>query len=216
MSSTRPTQTLGEEIANSVTHGVAAACSVAALVILVVFASMRGNAWHIVSCAIFGVTLILLYLASTLYHALPPGKAKQVFRILDHASIYLLIAGTYTPFTLVTLRGAWGWSLFGVVWALAVAGVVFQSLLIGRLPVLSTTVYVLMGWVVVIAFRPLLHALPWSGILWLAAGGLSYTLGVYFFASKSKFAHMVWHLFVIAGSLCHFFAVFLYVIPRAR
>jgi hemolysin III len=216
MSSTRPTQTLGEEIANSVTHGVAAACSVAALVILVVFAALRGNAWHIVSCAIFGVTLILLYLASTLYHALPPGKAKQVFRILDHASIYLLIAGTYTPFTLVTLRGAWGWSLFGVVWALAVAGVVFQSLLIGRLPVLSTTVYVLMGWVVVIAFRPLLHALPWSGILWLAAGGLSYTLGVYFFASKSKFAHMVWHLFVIAGSLCHFFAVFLYVIPRAR
>jgi hemolysin III len=215
MPSTRPTQTIGEEIANSVTHGIAAACSIAALVILVVFAAMRGNAWHIVSCAIFGVTLILLYLASTLYHALPSGKAKQVFRILDHASIYLLIAGTYTPFTLVTLRGAWGWSLFGVVWALAVAGVVFQSLLIGRLPALSTTVYVLMGWVVVIAFRPLLHSLPWGGILWMTAGGLSYTLGVFFFASKSKFAHLIWHLFVIAGSLCHFFAVFFYVIPHA-
>jgi hemolysin III len=215
MSSTRPTQSIGEEIANSVTHGVAAACSVAALAILVVSAAMRGDAWHVVSCAIFGVTLILLYLASTLYHALPVGKAKLVFRILDHASIYLLIAGTYTPFTLVTLRGAWGWSLFGVVWTLAVAGVVFQSLLIGRLPALSTSVYVLMGWAVVIAFRPLLHALPWGGVLWLAAGGLSYTLGVFFFVSKSKFAHMVWHLFVIAGSACHFFAVFFYVIPRA-
>lgn len=215
MSSTSPTQTIGEEIANSITHGVAAACSIAALVILVVFAALRGNAWHVVSCTIFGVTLILLYLASTIYHALPAGKAKLVFRILDHASIYLLIAGTYTPFTLVTLRGAWGWSLFGVVWALAVAGVVFQSLLIGRLPALSTSVYVLMGWVVVIAIRPLVHALPWGGLLWMLAGGLSYTLGVYFFVSKSKFAHMVWHLFVIAGSLCHFFAVFFYVIPRA-
>ena len=214
MSSTRPKQTIGEEIANSVTHGVAAVCSVAALATLVVFAALRGNAWHIVSCAIFGVTLILLYLASTLYHALPAGNAKSVFRILDHASIYLLIAGTYTPFTLVTLRGAWGWSLFGVVWVLAVAGVVFQSLLIGRLPVLSTSVYVLMGWVVVIAFRPLLHAMPTSGVLWLAAGGLCYTVGVYFFVSKSKFAHMVWHLFVIAGSVCHFIAVLFYVIPR--
>lgn len=215
MSSTLTRQTIGEEIANSVTHGIAAACSIAALVILVVFAALRGNAWHIVSCSIFGVTLILLYLASTLYHALRPGKAKQVFRILDHASIYLLIAGTYTPFMLVTLRGPWGWSIFGVVWTLAVAGVVFQSLLIGRLPALSTSVYVLMGWVIVVAFRPLVHALPWGGVLWLAAGGLSYTAGVYFFASKTKFAHMVWHLFVIAGSLCHFFAVLFYVIPRA-
>ena len=215
MTSTLTRQTIGEEIANSITHGIAAACSVAALVILVVFAALRGNAWQIVSCAIFGVTLILLYVASTLYHALPQGRAKQVFRILDHASIYLLIAGTYTPFTLVTLRGPWGWSIFGVVWVLAVAGVVFQSLLIGRLPALSTTVYVLMGWVIVIAFRPLVHALPWGGVLWLAAGGLCYTAGVFFFASKTRFAHMVWHLFVIAGSLCHFFAVFLYVIPRA-
>jgi hemolysin III len=214
MTSTLTSQTIGEEIANSVTHGVAAAMSIAALVILVVFAALRGNAWHVVSCTVFGVTLILLYLASTLYHALPPGKAKQVFRILDHASIYLLIAGTYTPFTLVTLRGPWGWSIFGVVWTLAVAGVVFQSLLIGRLPALSTTVYVLMGWVVVIAARPLIHALPWGGLLWMLAGGLAYTLGVYFFASKTKFAHMVWHLFVIAGSLCHFFAVLFYVIPR--
>lgn len=215
MSSTRGIQTIGEEIANSVTHGVGAALSVAALVVLVVFAALRGNAWHVVSCTIFGVALILLYLASTLYHALPSGKAKQVFRILDHASIYLLIAGTYTPFTLVTLRGAWGWSIFGVVWGLAVAGVVFQSLLIGRQPAVSTTVYILMGWVVVIALRPLVHALPLGGLLWMLAGGISYTAGVYFFASKSRFAHMVWHLFVLAGSVCHFFAVFFYVIPRA-
>lgn len=214
MTSTPASQTVGEEIANSVTHGIAAAFSVAALVILVIFASLRGNAWHIVSCAVFGVTLILLYLASTLYHALPVGKAKEVFRILDHASIYLLIAGTYTPFTLVTLHGPWGWSIFGVVWGLAVAGVVFQSLLIGRLPVLSTAVYILMGWVVVIALRPLVHALPWGGLLWMLAGGLCYTAGVYFYASRSKFAHAVWHLFVIAGSVCHFFAVLFYVIPR--
>jgi hemolysin III len=214
MSSSLPRQTLGEEIANSVTHGVAAALSVAALVLLVVFAALRGNVWHVVSCTVFGVTLILLYLASTLYHALPVGKAKEVFRILDHASIYLLIAGTYTPFTLVTLRGPWGWSLFGVIWTLAVAGVVFQSLLIGRLPALSTAVYVLMGWVVVIACRPLMHSLQWGGLLLLIAGGLAYTLGVYFFVSKYKFAHMVWHLFVVAGSVFHFFAVLLYVIPR--
>ncbi len=214
MTSTINRQTIGEEIANSVTHGIAAVFSVAALAILVVFAAVRGTAWHIVSCAIFGVTLILLYLASTLYHALPVGRAKEVCRILDHASIYLLIAGTYTPFTLVTLRGPWGWSIFGVVWGLAVAGIVFQSLLIGRLPVLSTSVYVLMGWVVVIALRPLIHALPWGGLLWMLAGGLCYTAGVYFYASRSKFAHAVWHLFVIAGSLCHFFAVLLYVIPR--
>ncbi len=215
MTSTINRQTIGEEIANSVTHGIAAVLSVAALAILVVFASLRGNAWHIVSCAIFGVTLILLYLASTLYHALPVGRAKEVCRILDHASIYLLIAGTYTPFTLVTLRGPWGWSIFGVVWGLAVAGIVFQSLLIGRLPVLSTAVYILMGWVVVIALRPLIHALPWGGLLWMLAGGLCYTAGVYFYASRSKFAHAVWHLFVIAGSVCHFFAVFFYVIPHA-
>jgi hemolysin III len=214
MSSSRGIQTLGEEIGNSVTHGIGAALSIAALVILVVFAALRGNAWHVASCTVFGVTLILLYLASTLYHALPQGRAKRVFRILDHATIYLLIAGTYTPFTLVTMRGAWGWSIFGAVWALAAAGIVYQSLLIGRMPALSTTLYVLMGWLVLIAFRPLLQALPWGGVAWLAAGGLCYTLGVYFFVSRTKFAHMVWHLFVMAGSVCHFFAVLLYVIPR--
>ena len=207
-------QTIGEEIANSVTHGIGAALSVAGLVVLVVMAAIRGTAWHIVSCAVFGVSLILLYLASTLYHALTARRAKHVFRILDHASIYLLIAGTYTPFTLVTLRGAWGWSLFGVVWALAVAGIVFQSLAIGRRPILSTVIYILMGWVVLIAFRPLLHALPWAGFLWLLAGGVAYTAGVVFFALRSKFAHAVWHFFVLAGSTCHFFAVYLYVVPR--
>jgi hemolysin III len=214
MSSESSRQTIGEEIANSVTHGIGAAFSVAGLVLLVVLAALRGTAWHIVSCAVFGVSLVLLYLSSTLYHALTARRAKRVFRILDHASIYLLIAGTYTPFTLVTLHGAWGWSLFGVVWTLAAAGIVFQSLAIGRWPALSTGVYSLMGWVAVLAFRPLLHALPWHGCLWLLAGGVAYTAGVVFYATRSKFAHAVWHFFVLAGSVCHFCAVYFYVLPR--
>ena len=207
-------QTIAEEIANSITHGIGAAFSVAGLVILVVTAALRGTVWHIVSCAVFGVSLVLLYLSSTLYHALTARRAKRVFRILDHASIYLLIAGSYTPFELVTLRGAWGWSLFGVVWSLAVAGIIFQSVALGRWPGFSTGVYILMGWVAVDAFRPLLHALPWPGFLWLLAGGVAYTAGVIFFAASSKFAHTVWHFFVLAGSVCHFCAVYFYVLPR--
>ncbi|MGO9240125.1 MAG: PAQR family membrane homeostasis protein TrhA [Bryobacteraceae bacterium] len=214
MGSESSPQTIGEEIANGVTHGIGAALSVAGLVVLVVSSALRGTAWHIVSCAVFGVSLVLLYLASTLYHALTAPRAKRVFRILDHASIYLLIAGTYTPFALVTLRGAWGWSIFGVVWGLAAAGIVFQSLAIGRRPILSTGVYILMGWVVLVAFRPLLHALPWPGFLWLLAGGGAYTAGVVFYAAHAKFAHAVWHLFVLAGSICHFCAVYFYVLPR--
>jgi hemolysin III len=206
-------QSLGEEIANSVTHGIGTALGVAALAILVTFSALHGNVRHILVSIVFGLSLIILYLNSTLYHALTHHGAKRVFRVLDHASIYVLIAGTYTPFTVVTLRGAWGWSLFGAVWALAAAGIVYQSLLIGRMPHLSTTLYVLMGWLVVIAARPLLHALPWHGVLWLVAGGVSYTLGVAFFAWRWKYAHMVWHLFVIAGSVCHFLAVLWYVVP---
>jgi hemolysin III len=200
-------QSTGAEIANSVTHGAGALLSVAGLVVMLVSAASHGTALQIVSCAIYGTSLVLLYLCSTLYHALPNRRAKRVFRILDHCSIYLLIAGTYTPFTLVTLRGAWGWTLFAAVWTLAVAGIVFKCFFTGRLAVLSTTAYVLMGWLAVIAIRPLAHALPWQGLLWVLAGGLFYTAGVAFFASERKYSHMVWHLFVLAGSGCHFFAV---------
>jgi hemolysin III len=206
--------TLGEEIANSITHGVGAALSVAGLVLMVVLAALRGTGTQVVACAVYGSSLVLLYLSSTLYHALTNRRAKQVFRILDHASIYLLIAGTYTPFTLVTLRGAWGWALFSAVWTLAVLGIVFKCFLTGRHHILSTTVYILMGWIAVVVIRPLLQALPWPGFLFLLAGGLFYTLGVVFFALRHKYAHAVWHLFVLAGSVCHFVAVYWYVLPH--
>ncbi len=206
--------TVGEEIASSVTHGIGAALSVAALVLMVVSAALRGNAWQVAAGAIFGTTLVLLYLASTLYHALTNARAKRVFRILDHSSIYLLIAGTYTPFALVTLRGAWGWPLLGAVWALAVAGIVMKCcFLTGRYEVLSTGIYVAMGWMAVVVIRPLLAAMTWQGFAWVLAGGLLYTLGVLFYAWRQRYAHAVWHLFVLGGSVCHFWAVFRHVLP---
>lgn len=206
---------LGDEIANSITHGVGAILSAIGLVYLMIQAGAHGTGWHIFSCALYGSTLLLLYIFSTLYHALPEPKSKYVFRIFDHSSIYLLIAGTYTPFMLVNLRGPWGWSIFAVIWTLAVAGVVFKSIAIGRFAVLSATIYVLMGWLVLIAIRPLLHAIPWDGFLWLAAGGLCYTAGVAFFATdRVRYFHMIWHLFVMAGSACHYVAVVRCVIPR--
>lgn len=207
---------LGDEIANSITHGVGAILSAIGLVYLMIQAGAHGTGWHIFSCALYGSTLLLLYIFSTLYHALPGPKSKYVFRIFDHSSIYLLIAGTYTPFMLVNLRGPWGWSIFAVIWTLAVAGVVFKSIAIGRFAVLSAIIYVLMGWLVLIAIRPLLHAIPWDGFLWLAAGGLCYTAGVAFFATdRVRYFHMIWHLFVMAGSACHYVAVVRCVIPRA-
>jgi len=206
-------QSLGEEIANSVTHGLGALLSIAGLVVLIVAASLRGTAWHIVSCSVFGASLVLLYTSSTLYHALAPNRAKRVFHVLDHSSIYVLIAGTYTPFTLVTLRGPWGWTLFAIVWTLAVLGILFKSFGAHRRPFMSTAVYILMGWCVAVALRPLLAALPWEGFLWLLAGGLSYTAGVAFFALRHKYAHSIWHLFVLAGSVCHYVAVYRFVIP---
>ena len=204
--------TLGEEIANSITHGIGAALSIAGLVAIVAVAALDRPAWQVVACAIYGTSLVLMYVSSTMYHALTNERAKRVFKILDHSSIYLLIAGTYTPFTLITLRGPWGWSLFAVVWGLCVCGVVFKSLWIGRLKVASTVVYLLMGWCVVVAIRPLLAALPWTGFMWMLAGGLCYTAGVAFYVSSGKFAHSVWHLFVMAGSLCQYWAVFHYVL----
>ena len=202
---------LGEEIANSVTHGVAALASVATLPILVAVAVTRGDPWRVVGSAIFGATLVLLYTASTLYHALTHPGAKRVFRVLDHSAIYLLIAGTYTPFALGALRGPWGWSLFGAVWALAALGIAAKATLGFRFPRLSTAIYVGMGWLAVIAFRPLLTHIGLPGVLWLVAGGLCYTAGVIFFAwERLRYGHMVWHLFVAAGSVCHFFAVLWY------
>jgi hemolysin III len=207
--------TLGEEIANSVTHGIGAAISAAGLGAILVIAAVRGTTFQLVACSVYGASLVLLFLCSTLYHALTNGRAKRLFRVLDHASIYVLIAGTYTPFTLVTLRGVWGWSLFGVIWALAVAGIIFKCFTTGRWHFLSTTIYILMGWIVVVAIQPLLRALEWQGLLWLLAGGLFYTGGVVFFAWRRKYAHTIWHLFVLAGSGCHFVAVYRYVLIRA-
>ena len=205
------------ELANSVTHGLGAVLSVLALVLLVVLAALHGTARHVVGSAIFGATLVLLYTMSTLYHALRNPRAKRVFKILDHSAIYLLIAGTYTPFCLATLRGGWGWSLFGVVWGLAAAGVAFKTVFTGRFELLSTAVYLAMGWMVMVAAVPLWRALPAPGLAWLMAGGACYTLGVAFYAwRRLRFHHAVWHLFVLGGSLCPVVAVLGSVIPAAR
>lgn len=202
---------LGEEIANSVTHGVGLLLSIVALPALVVVAARRHDAWQIVGGAIYGLTLVLLYTASTLYHALPAPRAKDVFRVLDHAAIYLLIAGTYTPFALGVLRGTWGWSLLAAVWALAVVGIVLKATRGFRYAWLSTAVYLAMGWLIVVALRPLVAQIGIDGLAWLLAGGLAYTAGVVFFAwDRLRYGHMVWHLFVLAGSICHFVAVLRY------
>jgi hemolysin III len=204
-------QSIGEEIANSVTHGVGLVGALAVTPILIGVASRSSGATGVVAASVFGVTMILMYLMSTLYHALPESRAKRVFKILDHSAIYVLIAGTYTPFTLVVLGGGWGWSLFGVIWGLAAVGVVFKA--IGRLrhPVLSTSVYVVMGWLIVVAIKPLWTQVPPWGVVWLGAGGIAYTLGVVFFAATGlRYSHLVWHLFVLAGTTCHFVAVLKY------
>ncbi len=214
---TRPSKpySLGEEIANSITHGIGAGLSIAGLVVLIVSAARLGDPWRVVSFSIFGASLIMLYVISTLYHALHHPGAKHVFKILDHASIYFLIAGTYTPFTLVSIRGAWGWTLFGIIWGLAIIGIVFKAIFINRMKRLSVAIYILMGWLVVIAIKPMMTHVPIEGMIWLAIGGVLYTLGVIFYRLKSiKYMHTVWHLFVLGGSMCHFFAILLYVAPQ--
>ncbi len=206
------TETPAEHIANAITHGVGFGLSIACLVLLVVFASLRRGAWEVVSCSVYGATLVILYLASALYHSIHRPRVRRVLNIIDHAAIYLLIAGTYTPYLLVPLRGPLGWSLFGIVWAIALAGIVFQALFIHRFKMLSTLSYVAMGWMVVATIVPLLNALPLMAVVWLAIGGLCYTLGVVFYAWKRlKFAHAIWHFFVLAGSLCHFFGILFFV-----
>lgn len=203
-----------EELVNSMTHGLGLVLSVAGLVILVVLAAVRGTPRHVVSVSVYGATLVLLYAASTLYHAFRSPRLKRVFKIIDHSAIYLLIAGTYTPFTLVVLRGPWGWTLFGLVWGLAVAGIAFKTLFVDHFVIASTIVYVAMGWLVVIAIRPVLAMVPNRGLLWLLAGGLSYTMGVAFFAARRlPYSHAIWHLFVLGGSISHYFAVLFYVVP---
>lgn len=204
----------GEELANSITHGIGVLLSVAALALLVTFAALYGDAWGVTSGAIYGATLILAYTASTVYHTLRSERAKRICRKFDHAGIFLLIAGTYTPFLLVSLRGPWGWSLFGVIWGLALAGIIMKFFLAGRFRVVSTLIYILMGWLIVIAFKPLLAALPPVGIWLLVSGGICYTGGTLFYLWKSlKYHHAIWHLFVLAGSICHFFSILNYVMP---
>lgn len=213
---THKAYTLSEEIANSLIHGVGTALSVAGLVVLVVLAALHGDAWRVVSFSIYGSTLIILYLASTLYHGIQHSRVKGVLRIIDHTAIYLLIAGTYTPFLLVSLRGAWGWSLLGVIWGLALLGVGIQSVFVRRQGKLTVMTYILMGWLCVIALREMLVNIPPGGLIWLAVGGVLYTTGVLFYVwHKLPYNHAIWHLFVLAGSTAHFLAILLYVLPVA-
>jgi hemolysin III len=207
------TLSVGEELANSITHGLGLVASIIALPVLLLRAGSSNNPSALTGAAIFGSTLILLYAASTFYHALPVSRGKHLARMVDHAAIYLLIAGTYTPFALGPLRGPWGWSLLIVIWTLAVAGILTKARVGFRLPHLSTAVYLMMGWLIVVALKPLVANVPPAGIFWLAAGGLAYTGGVVFYAMKAvRYSHMVWHLFVAAGSACHFVAVLFYAI----
>jgi len=211
---TLPRYSLGEEIAHAATHGVGALLSIAGLISLVVAAALRGSAWHVTGAAVFGVTLVLLFTASTLYHAISHRRAKRVFQRLDHAAIFLLIAGTYTPFTLVNLRGAWGWTLLGLVWGLAILGIVLQTAAPQRARRLSLALYLVMGWMVVIAAEPLVQSIHPDGLALLVLGGVVYTLGVVFYAwQRLPYNHAIWHVFVLAGSACHFSCVLGYVIP---
>jgi hemolysin III len=204
---------LSEILANAITHGVGAALAIAGSVYLIV-ASTRGSARTVVGCSVFATTLILVYLFSTLYHSLVRTRARRLFQIFDHSAIYLLIAGTYTPFTLVALKGATGWTLFGVEWGLAAAGIVFKSLAVGRFQVLSAVVYLLQGWLAVLVVQPLVSAIGWQGALWLLAGGLAYTLGIVFFAlDRFRYFHAAWHIFVLAGSVAHYFAILFHIVP---
>jgi hemolysin III len=201
-------QSPGEELANSVSHGVGLLAALAATPVLLLSAVRHGGAARIAGASVFAAAMVLLYLASTLYHALPGNRAKRVFHVLDHAAIFLMIAGTYTPFTLGVLRGAWGWTLFGLVWGLAFAGIVLTAAGGVRYPKLTTSLYLGMGWLILVAVKPLWLRMPPEGLFWLLAGGIAYTVGVVFYAAKRlRYGHFVWHLFVIAGTACHFNAV---------
>ena len=207
--------TFGEEIAHAITHGIGALLAIAGLAVLMVAAATRGEgAWQTVPCAIYGAAMVLMFTTSTLYHSFPWPRVKRVFRVQDHEMIFLMIAGSYTPFVLITLRGALGWTLFGVVWGIAAAGLVFQGFFTGRFKGASTALYVVMGWIIAFALKPLLVQMPPAGIRWLVAGGLCYTLGavVYLF-KRVKYHHALWHLAVLAGGACHYFAILWHVLP---
>ncbi len=204
--------TLAEEIFNSITHGIGACLSIAALVILVVFASVRGDVWRIVSFSIYGFTLFFLYLSSTLYHSICHEGAKKVLRKIDHVSIFLLIAGSYTPITLVFMRGVWGWTLFGIIWFLAITGIILNIFSVEKMKHLSLCLYIGMGWLVVIAVKPMLTMVPTGFLVWLLIGGLFYTSGVVFYLWKRlPFNHGIWHLFVLGGSVAHYLGFLFYL-----
>lgn len=203
-----------EEKTNIILHAVGFILSIVALVLLVTRASLYGNAWHIVSFSIFGASLIILFAASTFYHSTQKPELRSRLRIIDHASIYVLIAGTYTPFSLVTLKGPTGWTIFGISWGLALTGIIMKLFFTGKYKLLSTLMYVLMGWIIVFAIKPVIHNLSSEGLFWLVAGGLSYTIGAILYSIKSiKFNHAIFHVCVLLGSVCHFMAVFFYVLP---
>ncbi|KAF2957071.1 hemolysin III family protein [Marinitoga sp. 38H-ov] len=205
--------TLGEEVANSITHGIGAILSFVGLIILIIFSVLKGNSLQTFSVTIYGISLFLLYLASTLYHSIQNKKIKHILEIIDHSAIYLLIAGTYTPFTLVTLNGKIGWTIFITVWVLAIIGISLKPFFVKRFRILSTLLYIAMGWIIIFAIKPLVSLLPFGGILWLIIGGLLYTIGAIFYVwRKLPYGHMIWHLFVLGGSISHFIAVFFYVL----
>jgi len=212
VSKARREQSRGEEIANSVSHGIGLVAAIVAVPFLIIHAVRSGDTGFIVGASLFAGTVIMLYLSSTLYHALPSGRSKRVFRVMDHSAIYLLIAGTYTPFTLGVLKGAWGWTLFGLIWALAIAGVTLKAFNRMSHSIVSTGHYLLMGWLILIAVQPLFAHVPITGILWISAGGVVYTAGVVFFALDAlmRYGHFIWHLFVMTGTAFHYIAVFRY------
>lgn len=203
-----------EEIANAITHGIGALLSLAGLVLLIVFASIKGTAWHVVSFTVYGVSMLLLYSCSTLVHSFKEGKVKDLFEIFDHSSIYIYIAGTYTPFMLIAARGPLGWTLFGIVWGIAIVGVVFKAFFVKRFLFMSTIFYLIMGWLIVFAWGPLTAAVPAPGITLLVIGGILYSLGTIFYVWRGfPYHHAIWHLFVLAASIVHFLAILLYLLP---
>ena len=204
--------TLGEEIANAVTHGIASALAIAAAVVIIVAAAKTRDPWKIVSASIYGFSLILLYTMSTLYHSFPVGKTKSVFRVFDHASIFILIAGSYTPFTLVTLRGPIGWVLFGITWGSAIIGVALNAISVDRFDKLSLVCYIASGWCVLFTIKPLIETLAFNGLMLLVAGGVMYTIGIIFYKLRHKYMHSIWHVFVFLGSLFQYFCILFYVI----
>lgn len=209
------TYSKGEEIANAVTHGIGVVLSIAALVLLIVFSALKGTALHVVSFTIYGSSMVLIYTASTLVHSFPPGRAKNIFEALDHSCIYVFIAGTYTPIVFHMVQGALGWVLFGIVWGLSIAGIIFKSMFASRFMYTSTIIYILMGWCIIFAWKPLTANLSPEGVRLLVIGGVLYTVGTIFYVwRKFNYHHAVWHLFVLAGTIVHFFAIILHVLPN--